>query len=214
MESGTSTVHVAAIVLAAGGSSRMGQTKQLLLVNGQHMVRRVTEVVCAAGLSQVAVVVGAHAEAVTQALEGLEVDVATNQAWAEGMSTSVRAGLRVLRPEIGAALVVLADQPALAPALIRALVDRYRATEALIVAPFYRGQRGNPVLFDRVLFPELLAVEGDRGGRRVIARHLEQVEQVIVEDEGVMVDIDTRQDYQRVVGVDSGGGSFDQDGTA
>lgn len=214
MESGTRTVDVAAIVLAAGGSSRMGQAKQLLPVKGQPMVRRVTEAVCAAGLSQVAVVVGAHSEAVIQALEGLEVDIVINQAWAEGMSTSLQAGLRVLRPEIGAALLVLGDQPALAPALIRALVERYQATESLIVAPFYGGQRGNPVLFDRVLFPELLAVEGDRGGRRVITRHLEQVERVIVDDAGVVVDVDTRQDYQRIVGVDGEDGLHGGDRTA
>jgi molybdenum cofactor cytidylyltransferase len=93
-------------------------------------------------------------------------------------------------------------------------VDRYRVTESLIVAPFYEGQRGNPVLFDRVLFSELLTVEGDRGGRRVIARHLEHVERVIVDDAGVVVDVDTRQDYQRVAGVDSEDGLLGRDGTA
>jgi molybdenum cofactor cytidylyltransferase len=203
MEPGKGSLQVAAVVLAAGASSRMGQAKQLLPVHGQPMVRRVTEAVCAAGLEQVVVVVGAHAKAVRDVLAGLPVEVVVNAAWAEGMSTSLREGVRVLRPEIGAALLVLADQPALAPELIQALVDRYRATDALIVAPFYEGQRGNPVLFDRALFPELQAVQGDRGGRRVIARYQEQVERVTVEDVAVIADIDTRQDYEKVQKADN-----------
>jgi molybdenum cofactor cytidylyltransferase len=104
--------------------------------------------------------------------------------------------------------VVLADQPALAPELIRALLDRYEATGAPIVAPFHEGQRGNPVLFDRALFPELLAVQGDRGGRRIIARYRGQVERVLVDDVAVMADIDTRQDYERIQRADDDTGSL------
>lgn len=190
--------RVAAIVLAAGGSSRMGQPKQLLPVHGRPMVRHVTEAVCASGLAQVVVVVGAHAEAVKDALDDLPVDIVTNPAWAEGMSISVRAGLRALRPDIQAVLMVLADQPALVPDLIQRLVSRYRATAAPIVLPYYQGQRGNPVLFDRELFPELMAVEGDRGGRALIARYAEQAERMEVDDPAVITDIDTRQDYERI----------------
>ena len=203
MESGTRDPRVAAVVLAAGGSSRMREPKQLLPVNGQPMVRRVTEAVCAAGLAQVVVVVGSHAEVVAQALAGMAVDIVVNDAWAAGMSTSVQAGLHRLRQDIKAVVVILADQPALAPELIQTLVTRYQDTEALIVAPFHRGRRGNPVLFDRALFPELLAVEGDRGGRQLIVRHQEQVERVEVDDMAVVMDIDTRQDYERMLGRDS-----------
>jgi molybdenum cofactor cytidylyltransferase len=200
MESGMKGLQVAAVVLAAGGSSRMRVPKQLLPVDGQPMVRHVTEAVCAAGLAQVVVVVGAHAEAVAQALAGLAVEVVVNDAWAAGMSTSVQAGLHRLRQDIRAVIVILADQPALTPDLIRTLATRYRDTEALIVAPYLKGQRGNPVLFDRALFPELLAVEGDRGGRQIILRHQEHVERVEVDDMAVMLDIDTHQDYERTLG--------------
>ena len=191
---------VAAVILAAGGSTRMGQLKQLLPLGGRPMVRHVAEAVCRAGLAQVVVVVGAQADAVSQALASLPVELVVNEAWAEGMSTSMRAGLRVVRPEIQAVLLVLADQPALTPDLVRTLVARYQATRALIVAPFYQGQRGNPVLFDRALFAELLAVEGDRGGRLLIMSHQEQVERVEVDDPAVVMDIDTRHDYDRVRG--------------
>jgi molybdenum cofactor cytidylyltransferase len=190
--------QVAAIVLAAGGSSRMGQAKQLLPLGGQPMVRCAVEAVCSAGLAQVVVVVGAHAGAVAGALTGLPVDIVVNPAWAEGMSTSVRAGLNALRPEAQAVVMVLADQPALTPDLVEALLVRYWATGAPIVAPFYRGQRGNPVLFDRSLFPELLAVEGDRGGRALFDRYAQQVERLEVDDPAVVTDIDTHQDYETI----------------
>jgi molybdenum cofactor cytidylyltransferase len=189
--------QVGAIVLAAGGSARMGQPKQLLSVGGQPMVRCVVETTCAAGLAQVVVVVGAHATAVAQALEDLPVDMVVNEAWAEGMSTSVRAGVGALHAEIQAVLVILADQPALTPALLQTLVVRYRATGSPIVAPFYHGRRGNPVLFDRSLFPQLLAIEGDQGGRTLITSYQEQVESVQVDDPAVILDVDTHHDYEK-----------------
>jgi molybdenum cofactor cytidylyltransferase len=193
-------VCVAATILAAGSSERMGRPKQLLSIEGQPMVRRVTEVVCASGLAQVIVVVGAHAERVEAALIGLPVEIAHNQSWREGLSTSLHTGIGALRPDIGAVLVILADQPALTPGLLLRLVERYRATGAPIVAPVYRGQRGNPVLFDRSLFPELLAVHGDRGARKVVARYAEQLERVACDDPAVVQDVDTVEDYQTATG--------------
>lgn len=190
--------QVAAIVLAAGGSSRMGQPKQLLPLGGQPMVRCVVDAVCSVGLPQVVVVVGAHAQAVAGALVGLSVDIVVNPAWADGMSTSLRAGLNAVHSEIQAVLIVLADQPTLTPDLVQALLAKYWATEALIVAPFYAGRRGNPVLFDRALFPELAALEGDRGGRLLLIKYDDQVAHVEIQDPALIVDVDTRQDYERL----------------
>jgi molybdenum cofactor cytidylyltransferase len=187
---------VAAVVLAAGGSKRMGQAKQLLPIDGQPMVRRVVQAVCDAGLAQVVVVVGAEGERVAGALAGLELEIVHNRTWQQGMSTSVRAGLEALRPEIEAALLVLADQPGLTPALLQALVAGYRASQARIVAPFYRGRRGNPVLFARALFPELGQVEGDRGGRALLVRYQQEVAHVDLDDAAILLDVDTRQDYE------------------
>lgn len=191
------TPQVAAIVLAAGGSARMGQPKQLLPVDGQPMVRRVTAAACATNLKQVVVVVGAQADAVRQALVSLTVDVVVNESWAEGMSTSVQAGLSALAPGIQAVLIILADQPGLTPELISTLVARYHATRAAIVAPFYQGQRGNPVLFDRSLFDELGAIRGDQGGRMLILHHERALERVEINDPSVLLDVDTRQDYEK-----------------
>lgn len=187
----------------------MGHPKQLLPVNGRPMVRHVTEAVCASGLAQVVVVVGAHAEAVRDALTGLPVDIVVNVDWVEGMSTLLRAGLRALRPEIQAVIMVLADQPALTPDLIRCLVSRYRATSALVVVPYYQEQRGNPLLFDRALFLELMEVEGDQGGRVLYARYAEQAERLEVDDPAVITDIDTRQDYESIKESDTDDRSLD-----
>jgi len=188
---------VGAVVLAAGESRRMGEPKQLLPVGGQPMVRRVTEAVCAAGLAQVVVVIGAHAEAVGLAVAGLPVELVLNERWPEGMTSSLHAGLCAMRREIKAALVVLADQPWLTAELIRALVDCHHATGAPVVAPFYQGQRGRPVLFDRALFPELLAARDDKGRREIIAQHQDQMARVEVQDAALFRDIDTRQDYEK-----------------
>jgi molybdenum cofactor cytidylyltransferase len=194
-----STPQVAAIVLAAGGSTRMGQIKQLLPVDGQPMVRRVTAAACATKLAQVVVVVGACADAVRQALTGLPVDIVVNEAWVEGMSTSIKAGLGALNSGIQAALIILADQPGLTPDLLDTLVARYHATRAPIIAPFYQGQRGNPVLFDRSLFGDLGVTEGDQGGRVLVLRYAGDLEPIEVDDPSILLDIDTHQDYERTM---------------
>ena len=187
---------MAAVVLAAGGSRRMGQTKQLLPIDGQPMVRRVAQTVCQAGLAQVVVVVGAEGERVARTLADLELEIVHNQAWEQGMSTSLRAGLGALRPEIEAALLVLADQPGLTPGVLNAVVERYRASRAPIGAPYHRGRRGNPVLFARALFAELGQVEGDQGGRALLVRYEQDVARVDLDDAAILLDVDTRQDYE------------------
>jgi molybdenum cofactor cytidylyltransferase len=186
---------IAAIVLAAGASTRMGRQKLTLpLGDGRPLVRVAVERVVAAGLDDVVVVTGRESEAVASALQGLAVRMAHNSRYADGQSTSLRAGLDALAPGTEAAVVALGDQP-VDPRVIRRLVATFQATHRPIVAPVYRDGRGNPVLFASSVFDELRRVEGDRGGRPVIAREPERVAEVPV-DAPMPADIDTPEDYE------------------
>jgi molybdenum cofactor cytidylyltransferase len=188
---------VAAIVLAAGASTRYGQPKQLLPVGGQTMLQHVVCVVLASPVDQTIVVLGHRAGEIGATLKDTPADIVTNEEWEAGLSTSVQAGLRVIRPDVQAALFVLADQPAITPEIIAALLGRYRETGAHIVVPTYQGKRGNPALFDRSLFAELFKVQDDQGGRHLVEMYGDRTERVEVGSEAVLIDVDTKEDYNR-----------------
>ena len=187
---------VSAVILAAGESRRMGQPKQMLLVDGQPMLALVVRTVLAAGLDDVVVVLGAAAAEVQQALAGLPVRTVINDAWREGMASSLRAGLALVSPAAEAVLFVPADLPRLTAQAITAVIDCFASTGKPIVIPTSQGCRGNPVLFARRLFPELLAVQGDQGGRSLFASHQQEIALVEVGDKGIVVDVDTPEQYQ------------------
>lgn len=189
---------VAAVVLAAGAATRMGQPKQLLDWDGQPLVRQAVTTALEAGLAPVLVVLGSVHTAVAAALEGLPVHPVLNPSYAEGQSTSLRAGVAALGHLADAAVVLLGDQPFVTAAIVGRLVQVWRATGRPIVAPVYAGQRGNPVLFARAVFPELLAVAGDQGARAVLAADRSRVELVPFDDARPLVDIDTPEDYERL----------------
>lgn len=161
---------VAAVVLAAGASSRFGTQKLIAPLAGRPLVRWTVERVLASRVGEVVVVVGRDADAVRETLAGLPVRCVINPRYASGQSTSLAAGVASLGGAVRAALVALGDQPSITPELVDALIDAYHASGRPIVAPIYQGTRGNPVLFDASLFAELGAVRGDQGAREVIAR--------------------------------------------
>lgn len=195
---------IAGIVLAAGLSRRMGRPKLLLPVeDGTALVRVAVESVLAARLDPVVVVLGAEADAVAAALGGLPVRTTVNPRYADGQSTSLRAGVDALGPGVEAVVVALGDQPLPDPTLIARLVEAYRATTRPIVVPRYRDGRGNPVLFSAALFEELRTVEGDQGGRSLIARDAGRVAEVRV-DAAMPADVDTPEDYARLLGLRPG----------
>jgi molybdenum cofactor cytidylyltransferase len=191
---------IAAVVLAAGMASRMGRQKLLLPVaGGRPLIRLSVERVLAAGLDDVVVVLGRDADAVGAALAGLPVRTVVNPRYAEGQSTSLRAGLDALPPETEAVVVALGDQPLPDHTLIGQLVSAFRASGRPIVVPRYRDGRGNPVLFAAGLFDELRAVTGDTGGRGVVASDPGRVAEVPV-DRPMPPDVDTWADYQSIIG--------------
>jgi molybdenum cofactor cytidylyltransferase len=188
---------IAAVVLAAGLSRRMGQAKLLLPVGGRPIVRHAVEGVRAAGLDPVLVVTGPDPAAIEAALTGLDVRIVVNPAPEAGQAGSVRAGVAALPAAADTVVIALGDQPSLAPDIIPALLAAHRASGRPIVAPRYQDGPGNPVLFDRAVFPELLALEGDRGARPVIARDPARVEWVAL-DRPMPPDVDTPADYEKI----------------
>jgi molybdenum cofactor cytidylyltransferase len=190
---------VAGIILAAGGSTRFGQPKQLLDWKGEPFVRVVAKTALQAGLSPVVVVTGANAAAVESAVIDLNVSVVRNEGWQTGQASSIRAGVQSLRsaPEIGGALFLLADQPQLTGSIVRALIEKHSEGLYPVVAPMVIDRRANPVLFDRVTFPDLLTLEGDVGGRGIFHKH--RVEYLPWHDDRLLLDVDTPEMYQRLI---------------
>lgn len=191
---------VAGLILAAGASRRMGRPKQLLDWGGHPLVRVVAETALVAGLDPLLVVVGHAQEQVRAALAGLPLGVALNPDYAQGQASSLRVGVEALPPNTSAALVLLGDQPFVTPAIIQTLCHAWRERRAEVVAPLYRGRRGNPVLFARTLFPELLTISGDQGARALLAADPARVLLVPFDDERPLADLDTPEDYQRLSG--------------
>jgi molybdenum cofactor cytidylyltransferase len=184
---------LAGVILAAGRSTRMGGPNKLLLpVDGQPMVRHAAEQAIAAGLAPVLVVTGHQAEEVRAALAGLPVLFVHNPDFAQGLSTSVRAGISAVPPEAAGAMVVLGDMPRVGADVIGALIAAFSPDMgACAVVPVVGGKRGNPVLWSRGFFPALATLEGDAGARHVIGAHPDRVIEVPVEAEGVLLDVDT-----------------------
>jgi molybdenum cofactor cytidylyltransferase len=191
---------VAGVILAAGASRRLGRSKQLLLWRGKPFIFHVARTALDAGLAPVAVVTGAEADDVRAALAGAPVEIVHNPHWAEGQSTSVRAGLQALPPQATAAVFLLADQPHIPVELVRALIERHAQTHTPIVAPMVEGKRGNPVLFDRAVFPDLMSLQGDAGGRQVFSRYA--IAAVLWNDPKLLLDVDTLKDYERLLNLE------------
>jgi len=193
--------RVGAVILAAGRSTRMGEAKQLLPLGESTVLEQTLGNVRGAAIDEIVLVLGSSAETIRQqlpitAVEGLKVVV--NQNYNEGMASSLRAGLSAVDPHIDAALIVLADQPFVRPETLDRIVDQHLSSGAQIVIPLYRGFRGNPVLLDRSVFHEVMALDGDIGCRAIFGNHLEGIVKVEVEDVGILLDIDNKDDYERL----------------
>jgi molybdenum cofactor cytidylyltransferase len=198
----TDTRRVAAIVLAAGQSRRMGGPNKLLArFDGVPLVRRVVEQALASRAAPVIVVTGHQAEEVGRALEGLDVTIAHNPDYADGLATSLKTGLASVPERAGAVLVVLADMPGVTSDLLNRLIDAFeRAPQPAVVLPTIAGKRGNPVLWPRDYFGELRDLSGDSGARHLLGRH----EAAIVRVEAgaaASLDVDTREALAAAGGV-------------
>ena len=190
--------RIGAVVLAAGMSSRMGETKQLLRWDGRTLLDQVIENVRASDVSDIVLVLGHAAETIVKGIAAGNLQVVVNTGYREGMGSSLRTGVSALPPEVDAALICLADQPFVRPETLQLLMDRYRKSSAQIVIPMCKGFRGNPVLLDRSVFPEVMVLSGDIGCRAIFGSHLEGIVKVPVEDLGILLDVDSQEDFDRL----------------
>jgi molybdenum cofactor cytidylyltransferase len=191
--------EIGAVVLAAGGSRRLGTPKQLLAYRGEPLVRRAAIAALDAGLSPVVVVVGHEAARVRSVLEGLTLAIVENAGWSTGVASSIRCGVLELgrrAPNFRAVALLVCDQPLLTPAHLQALAAAVRGG-AVLAASTYAGTQGVPAVFGAPLVPELLALVGDTGAKAVVRRHLSSA--TLVPFAGGEHDVDTIGD---LIGLD------------
>lgn len=195
--------RIGAVVLAAGRSARMGEPKQLLRVGGRAVLELVLESVRGARVDEVVLVLGFAAEEIRRQIAPELLDdvmVVVNPRFQGGMAGSLRVGLAALSADVDAALIVLGDQPLVRSATMERIVERYRGSETEMVIPVHRGRRGNPVLLGQGVFAEAMALNGDTGCRAIFAKHAKGILEVDVDDPGILQDMDTREDYERLRG--------------
>jgi molybdenum cofactor cytidylyltransferase len=195
----TIAADIPLILLAAGGSSRLGRPKQLLPYDGGTLLRHAVATALTSPCRPVVAVIGAHAEQMRAEMAGFPVEIVENTAWTEGLSTSIRAGVDTairLAPAAGAVVLMLCDQPRVTPALIEELVRAHEAG-ASIAASAYAGTVGVPALFAKRFFTELIALTRDQGAKRILAGYADEVMPVAF-PEGAL-DIDTEAEYQAFI---------------
>lgn len=211
----------AGVILAAGDSTRFGSPKQLLEWKGKPFIRHIAETALQADLEPVLVVTGIHHAEIESSLQDLPVTVIQNLNYKNGQSESIKLGIKRLAPSVlsntslkfygssvefegrrvGACVFLLADQPQIPAAVIKALKERHSETLSPIIAPLVLGERrANPVLFDKATFYDLLQLTGDVGGRAIFDKH--KVDYLPWHDDMLMFDVDTREDYERLKGLE------------
>ena len=185
------------LVLAAGMAQRMGSTKQLLPFGDRTVLQTVVDTLSGADLAGVVVVLGHDADAVRESLRGRPVLCCVNDAYREGMFSSVLCGLHHLPADAGAVLIALGDQPQIELRVVQAVVRASREGDRGIVIPISGGKRGHPVLINLSRYQdEILALSGDEGLKPVMRGHPHDTLEVPVDDEGILRDLDTPEDYR------------------
>jgi molybdenum cofactor cytidylyltransferase len=192
--------EIAIIILAAGSSSRMGQPKQQLLIDGKPLLVRTVETALRSEVGKVTVVLGALEESHRHLLKELPVDITFNPKWQTGMGSSLKAGLShalSINQSTEAIIVLVCDQPLLQSHQLKSLVEKYKSTNALIVASAYTNTTGVPALFNQKIFGEILGLDDSHGAKKIIQQHQDQVE-MIPFPEGA-IDLDTPEEYHNFV---------------
>ena len=194
---------ISAVILAAGESRRMGKQNKLLLpVGGEALLVKLVKSVCSSDVGQVLVVIGHEAEKIRLELNNFPLNFVYNPNFSEGMTTSIKFGVKEVSPDSDGFLICLADMPFINTSEINKLINAYvqnRIKEkGLIVVPVFQGQRGNPVLFSSEFRIDILEYKKEFGCKEVIMNNSESVEEIEMDDENMLLDVDTLEDYQRL----------------
>lgn len=191
--------NIALVLLAAGGSTRMGSPKQLLPFQGRPLIRHAAETALASGCDPVMVVLGPHIDEIRASLDGLDVVIVENTDWEQGIGTSIRAGIS--GAEImgcDGAILALADQPLITAEILKRLVEEHEETGRPIIASEYSDTVGVPAFFSREYFPKLTALLPSEGCKAVILANLEQSIRIPCPE--AETDLDTPGDYRSIAG--------------
>lgn len=190
--------RIAAVILAAGQSNRLGSPKQLLDFKGKTFIENVIELILQAQLTPIEVVLGADWEKIQESIKSYEdkIHISINKNWRTGQSSSLRIAIEALENQCEGALFFLVDQPQIPVELVNNIIDEYLLHPSKIVAPYVNNQRGNPVLFDKSCFPKLKEGSGDQGGRFLFKEF--EPKRVKWEDLRILIDVDTKEDYARL----------------
>lgn len=193
--------EIAILLLAAGSSSRLGRSKQLVSIKGQPLLLKSMNAAIESGIENIIVVLGANEQEHYQVIKDAGVQVVVNTAWKKGMGNSLKVGLSYLlqqTPKAEAVITMVCDQPLITSDQLKKLIAEYESSRSAIVASFYQGVAGVPVLFDRTLFSELLSMSDEAGAKKILQEHPHLVKTVPFP--GGEIDIDTEDDLKSFLG--------------
>lgn len=192
-------MNVVVVILAAGGSTRLGSPKQLLAYRGRSLLRHAAETALATGCSPVVVVLGCGAERLKEELAGLDVVTVENPEWEKGMGSSIRCGVGRVAPMADGALLMLCDQPLIRTEMLGSLVQAFREgrPSCQAVAAVYEGTRGVPAVFGRELLTELRVLPDEAGAKGLLRRAGAEIVEVLMPE--AVTDVDTREEYERLL---------------
>jgi molybdenum cofactor cytidylyltransferase len=198
----SSRTHTAGIILAAGASIRFGQPKQLIKLKGKYLVDRVIDAALESRLDLVVLVLGHEYQSILKALGSKvrhpQLEVVINHKYHEGQSSSLKAGLVSVQKAFSSVMYLLADQPMINTTIIDLLLDQLHGSGKQICVPVFEGQRGNPTIFKRPTYEEIMMIDGDIGARDIIAKNTQRVLYAKIKDPLCFFDIDSPEDLKKL----------------
>ena len=196
---------ISGIILAAGSSQRMGSPKSILKIREKTFLQHIVEVLRSARIINIVIVLGAEAEKIQKSLIWFDGKIVVNEEWQQGQLTSIIKGINALDlnstepEEIHGAMICPVDHPLLSHSIIVDLLQGYWTSKKRIIIPTFNSQRGHPVIFDKELFDELRSAPPDVGARAVVYKNTDDVYEVPVKEDGILINIDTHEDYQKYI---------------